>query len=315
MDDSDASRRPPAARAHVFINYRGADAGWAVHLDTVLSARFGPDRVFRASRSIRPGEDFVDRILSTVESASVLVVIIGPGWAEAPGATGERKIGDENDWVRREIAHAIRRRIPVLPVLIDNTPPLREPDLPPDIAQLARCQYLRVNYRAAQTDVRRVGDELARLVPELQAPATRRARRRRLYTAISLIVALVLVAASASWITQHRTTAPNPTSVGASGSQRQPWIAVTPARAGPGEAVRVKGGGFPARRRVVLTISTDGRWIPFSSAETNECGEFVVVVGAEDHEPLAEGPHLNSPNVEDDPRFHATMTYTVTPPR
>ena len=59
------------SRAKVFINYRGADAGWAVHLDNVLSTRFGADRVFRASRSIQPSEDFIDRILTNIPAAGL----------------------------------------------------------------------------------------------------------------------------------------------------------------------------------------------------------------------------------------------------
>ncbi|MGH8573278.1 MAG: TIR domain-containing protein, partial [Gammaproteobacteria bacterium] len=66
--------------ASVFINYRSEAAAWAVVLDRELSERFGVDRVFRAPRSIRPSEDFIDRILQGVRSSSVLLAVIGPTW-------------------------------------------------------------------------------------------------------------------------------------------------------------------------------------------------------------------------------------------
>ena len=42
--------------SEIFINYRGSDEPYAAALiDQELSRRFGPARVFRAGRSIRPG--------------------------------------------------------------------------------------------------------------------------------------------------------------------------------------------------------------------------------------------------------------------
>src|SRR5260370_36960928 len=39
---------------NIFLSYRGMDGAWAVVLDDHLSARFGAEQVFRASRSLRP---------------------------------------------------------------------------------------------------------------------------------------------------------------------------------------------------------------------------------------------------------------------
>src|SRR5262245_21085357 len=109
--------------AGVFINYRSDAAAWAVMLDRELSDWFGADRVFRASRSIRPGEDFIDRILRSVRSSSVFLALIGPTWL-ALDSHGRRRIDEDADWVRREIAEALGAGIPVIPVLTDNAAPL-----------------------------------------------------------------------------------------------------------------------------------------------------------------------------------------------
>jgi len=67
MADQAASTAPD----RVFINYRNEDEPFgAVLVDHELSVRFGEDRVFRASRSIRPGEDFATAILSAVRRST-----------------------------------------------------------------------------------------------------------------------------------------------------------------------------------------------------------------------------------------------------
>ncbi|WP_157254534.1 toll/interleukin-1 receptor domain-containing protein [Nonomuraea typhae] len=153
--------------AGIFINYRGTDSAWAVLLDRVLSERFGPDKVFRASRSIRPSEDFIEKILDSIHRSSVLIAVVGPEWLDAGSGDGRRYLDDRADWVRREIAEALAVGIPVIPVLVGDAPRLVAHRLPKAIAQLARCQYLRLHHRNADYDMARLTDELRRLVPEL----------------------------------------------------------------------------------------------------------------------------------------------------
>jgi len=164
------SRDIVLGRAGVFINYRNVSAAWAVLLDEALSARFGTSRVFRASRSIRPGDDFRERIAEGVRRSSVLLAVIGSGWPDAIiAATGGRD-EDTRDWVRWEIAEAFRLEARVVPVLVDDVPVPRRSALPPDIAKISDCQYLRLHYRSARWDLDRVCAELAALCPELAQP-------------------------------------------------------------------------------------------------------------------------------------------------
>ncbi|MGH3815790.1 MAG: effector-associated domain 2-containing protein [Pseudonocardiaceae bacterium] len=159
--------------AEVFINYRSDAAAWAVVLDHALSDRFGADRVFRAPRSIKPSEDFIDQILQNVRRCSVLLAVIGPAWLAA-GSNGRRRIDDDSDWVRREIAEALGAAVPIVPILTDDAPHLDAAELPADIAALGRCQYLRLHHRNTAYDLRRIGDELAELVPDLvKSPPSR----------------------------------------------------------------------------------------------------------------------------------------------
>jgi hypothetical protein len=301
--------------SQVFINYRSNDAGWAVHLDNVLSERFGADQVFRASRSIQPGEDFIDRILTAVASSRVLVAVIGPGWITATDRAGGRALDNEHDWVRREIACAFRRKLLVLPLLVDNAAPLGPSDLPDDIAQLARCQYLRVNYRSAPTDTQRVGDELVKLVPELGAHSGR-ARWRRLAAIGAVLAVLVLLGAAPAVFDRPGQSTPavsqNPMTPTRSSAQRVPWIALRPTEGNPTEPVQIKGAGFPPNQTVALSISTERGWIDIGSPHTNDFGEFFAVFDPRVmSDGLAAGTHLIGTNANDDPRFHTTAKYTV----
>jgi hypothetical protein len=308
------------SRAKVFINYRGSDAGWAVYLDNVLSTRFGPDRVFRASRSIQPSEDFIDRILSTVETSKVLVAVIGPGWLAATDRTGRRALDGRDDWVRREIAYAFDKQVPVLPLLVDDTPPLLPEDLPDDIAQLSRCQYLRMSYRSAESDTGRLAEELVKLVPELAAP---RRTRRMLIAAVSLAVVLAGVGAASvagrPWWSGDGTSDSSSPSVAAhrsidgTESARAPYIDLRPPQGSPTSPFEVHGHAFPPRLPVKISIVriADGKSTDVGSTTTNEFGEFVTTVDPSKTGRLGPGDHFVSTNVNDDPRYHIKYRYRV----
>jgi hypothetical protein len=153
----------------MFINYRAKEqAGYAALLDRELAERFGRDAVFRASRSIRPGDDFAREILDNLRRCRVLLAVIGPEWLAFNQRDGDPS-GAEPDWVRREISEALARGIRVIPILVEDAKMPAEAELSADIAALARCQYLRLHHRNIDNDIGRVVDELVRLLPDLGA--------------------------------------------------------------------------------------------------------------------------------------------------
>lgn len=145
----------------VFINYRTGDGDEAAALvANALSHRFGRERIFLAGDSIPPGTPFPERLLDAVRSSTALLAIIGPDWPQ------NSRLHDEDDWVRREITEAFTHGALVIPVLKGRkTDRLSKRDLPPDLVGLADVQYLRLDTRET-ADVIRIGDELARLIPE-----------------------------------------------------------------------------------------------------------------------------------------------------
>jgi hypothetical protein len=145
----------------VFLNYRVSDgetyAGW---IDETLSNRIGAHNVFRASRSIPVGAAFDERILAVLSRCDVVVAVIGPQWLTP-------RLRDDGDWVRRELAEAIRLDIPIIPVLVADAGRLDGADLPDELKPLANAQYLRLHYRSAHTALPQLVDTVFTYAPAL----------------------------------------------------------------------------------------------------------------------------------------------------
>jgi TIR domain len=106
----------------IFISYRRQDTAWpAGRLYDALVEHFPAEQVFMDVDSIEPGEDFVERITAVVSSCDVLLALIGRQWLTVT-KNGQRRLDDPKDVVRLEIETALRRKIRVIPILVDDTP-------------------------------------------------------------------------------------------------------------------------------------------------------------------------------------------------
>jgi len=151
--------------AGLFVNYRQADQPMAAAaLDYLLAVHFGRPNVFRDCVSVDPGADYARAIVRRLETAEVLVVVIGPGWLAASDNGGQRLIDRPGDWVRAEIRIALDLRITILPVLMDDAPPPAPEELPADIRAMARFQAMRVRHDSFGADYRGLLGQLERHV-------------------------------------------------------------------------------------------------------------------------------------------------------
>lgn len=94
--------------------------------------------------SIPFGLDFREHIQETLKRCDVLLAIVGPHWA-APDQKGGLRINEENDWVHIEIEAALAKKIPVIPVLIDDAELPAPTSLPESLRGLAFRQAAPVN--------------------------------------------------------------------------------------------------------------------------------------------------------------------------
>jgi len=160
----------------IFINYRGEDSRTAAALiDRELVEQFGNDHVFLDNRSIPAGVDFVKKLLGRLRACSVLLVVIGPQWLTLTDETGGRRIDNPRDWTHREIVEALTHDLRVIPVLIDEAKLPTERDLPADIAELSRRQYVHLRRRYSATDLTLLVAQITRADPTL-VPAVHRDR-------------------------------------------------------------------------------------------------------------------------------------------
>jgi hypothetical protein len=121
----------------IAISYRREDSlPVAGRLYDRLQTEFGKGNVFMDFDSIPYGVDFRDHIRQMIDRSKVLVAIIGPNWMGKHKHRG-RRIDEPTDFVRLEIAYALERRLPIIPILVSNTQMPRSEELPTDIAALA----------------------------------------------------------------------------------------------------------------------------------------------------------------------------------
>src|SRR5437899_340150 len=121
----------------IAISYRREDSlPFAGRLYDRLQSEFGRNNVFMDFDSIPYGVDFREHIKQIIGQSKVLVAIIGPNWLGRRKHRG-RRIDDPSDFVRLEIAYALERKLPIIPILVSNTQMPRSEELPTDIEALA----------------------------------------------------------------------------------------------------------------------------------------------------------------------------------
>ena len=124
-------------RLRIFLCYRRDDTRWvAGRLYDELRQRYGPEQVFQDITAIRPGIRYTDQIQEEISRCDVLVVVMGEGWLLAADPQGRRRLDSPRDLVRLEIAAALQRGIPIIPVLVQRASMPADVDLPDDIADL-----------------------------------------------------------------------------------------------------------------------------------------------------------------------------------
>lgn len=138
----------------IFINYRRNDSqGEAGRLFDDLTLRFGHESVFMDVAGIEPGRDFRKAIDQSVATCSVLLAMIGQDWLDAKHPLGHRRLDDANDFVRIELASALRRDIPVVPVLVQGAKMPYAEQLPDDLKELAFRNAVELTHARWKSDV------------------------------------------------------------------------------------------------------------------------------------------------------------------
>jgi TIR domain len=168
----------------VFISYRRDDtAPYAGRLRDRLTAVFGKDQIFRDVDRVAPGERFPVVIEGAVGSCDAFIALIGNKWLTAEGDNRGRRLDDPRDYVRQEVAAALRREeVLVIPVLVEGAEMPGPDDLPEELAPLAERNALVMSDIRWDDDMNHLVDALQRVVrpPGRSVPRPSRANGNEL---------------------------------------------------------------------------------------------------------------------------------------
>jgi Protein of unknown function (DUF1566)/TIR domain len=124
-------------KPNIFINYRRSDTeGFAIALYGDLNQKY-PGQIFMDRMTLEVGRKYESDIERSLHDCGILIVLIGPNWLSVQNKDGHPRLFDTKDILRTEIAVALKRNIPVIPLLVGHVPMPSRADLPPEIVELA----------------------------------------------------------------------------------------------------------------------------------------------------------------------------------
>jgi formylglycine-generating enzyme required for sulfatase activity len=147
----------------VFINYRrSGDASRHVagRIYDRLCQDLGKGCVFIDVDKIPLGRNFVAYLDEQIAKCDYVLAVIGPAWLDVRNERGQRRLDDPKDWVRIELAAALGRGIPVVPVLVDGGQLPAEADLPEGLKELPLLQALTLTERGFHHELDRLVGEI-----------------------------------------------------------------------------------------------------------------------------------------------------------
>jgi hypothetical protein len=166
----------------VFISYRRDDsAGHAGRVHDRLEREFGRGVLFMDVDAIPLGVNFIKVLREEVAKCDVLLALIGPNWLDVRDEEGKRRLDNPTDFLRIEIATALQRDIPVIPILLDRATMPKADQLPKDLEELAVRNGLHVRHASFHSDMNKLVQDFKRLssriIPPQSPPQERRKNR------------------------------------------------------------------------------------------------------------------------------------------
>jgi hypothetical protein len=197
----------------IFISYRRDDSeGHAGRLYDDLAKQFGSQSVFMDVSGIYPGVDFRNVINDKIASCGVLLAVIGPGWLDAKDDSGHRRLDNPADF-HLETAAALKRGIPVVPVLVHGARMPKPEQLPEDLGALAYRNAVELTHARWESDVMTLAKSLDQLLsddkpaPPVADLKSGTSLRGKLAVAIAVVLAIIAIVA----IIYRRGGSPAPT--------------------------------------------------------------------------------------------------------
>ena len=138
----------------IFISYRrGDDSGFCGRLYDRLEGHFKKENLFMDVDSIEPGDDFVILVEEWIHQSDIFLAVIGQGWLDAVDKKNNKRLYNKNDFVRVEIETAIKNKVHIIPVLVNNAVMPDPNDLPESLESLTRRNAMSLTHERFNNDV------------------------------------------------------------------------------------------------------------------------------------------------------------------
>jgi len=182
----------------IFLSYRREDSeGQAGRLYDDLVAVFGPDSVFMDVAAIQPGRDFRKSIDQSLNSCGVFLSLIGKSWLTAEDTSGQRRLDDSADFVRIETGAALKRDIPVIPVLVQGASAPKPDQLPDDLKELAFRNAVELTHARWDSDIqvliKALRPQISQSGPKPEPERVQRSSKLRVTKSLVVVAAVLLV--------------------------------------------------------------------------------------------------------------------------
>lgn len=160
-----ALRLLPKRKPKVFVCYRRDDSGgYAGRIYADLVRHFGKKQIFLDINTIAGGDDFPKVTEKYLGSCDIFIGVIGKRWLTiSDGDT--RRLEKPDDFVRREIAGALNRQIPIIQVLVQGASSLSQQSLPPELEALAHRQAVEISDSRWEFDIKQLINRIEEALP------------------------------------------------------------------------------------------------------------------------------------------------------
>ncbi|MFN3998463.1 toll/interleukin-1 receptor domain-containing protein [Algoriphagus sp.] len=155
----------------IFISYRREDtSGESGRVKDRLEQVFGKENIFYDVETLEAGLNFDESISKALNESKVLLAMIGPHWMKVTDSNGVKRIQKDEDWVRKEIAQALERKIRVIPVLVNGAEMPDSQELPDDLKELSLRHAQELTSSRWNYDVGELTKVLEKIIDKKPAP-------------------------------------------------------------------------------------------------------------------------------------------------
>ena len=111
--------------------------------------------------TIALGRDFRETVRHRLASSEIMLALVGRDWVAIKDASGRKRLDDPDDFVRLEIENALRRGIPVIPVLVQGAQMPTIDQLPQEIRNFTFRNAFELSHSRWESDVHELLRRLA----------------------------------------------------------------------------------------------------------------------------------------------------------